>query len=171
MWSSVRRRRRLVAQPGIEFVLAGAGQGRTPFLAPSTTGTVIQRGEHDGTLTGVTTVKIGSQVSRSWPRSTPTSTTASRRTILSTLTCDVDEADIGQVKVGQPVRFSVDTYPERDFRGTVAQIRLSPKTANNVVTYPVKPQAPSLKPRPSGPKPQASSLKPQAFGGGQRLPC
>ncbi|MGV8038769.1 MAG: efflux RND transporter periplasmic adaptor subunit [Thermoanaerobaculaceae bacterium] len=53
------------------------------------------------------------------------------------LTCDVDEADIGQVKVGQPVRFSVDTFPEREFVGTVAQIRLSPKTANNVVTYPV----------------------------------
>lgn len=53
------------------------------------------------------------------------------------LTCDVDEADIGQVRVGQPVRFSVDTFPEREFLGTVAQIRLSPKTANNVVTYPV----------------------------------
>jgi len=53
------------------------------------------------------------------------------------LTCDVDEADIGQVKVGQPVRFSVDTFPQREFVGTVAQIRLSPKTANNVVTYPV----------------------------------
>lgn len=53
------------------------------------------------------------------------------------LTCDVDEADIGQVKVGQKVRFSVDTFPEREFAGTVAQIRLSPKTANNVVTYPV----------------------------------
>lgn len=53
------------------------------------------------------------------------------------LTCDVDEADIGQVKVGQKVRFSVDTFPERDFTGTVAQIRLSPKTSNNVVTYPV----------------------------------
>ena len=53
------------------------------------------------------------------------------------LTCDVDEADIGQVKVAQKVRFSVDTFPEREFTGTVAQIRLSPKTANNVVTYPV----------------------------------
>lgn len=53
------------------------------------------------------------------------------------LTCDVDEADIGQVKVGQPVRFTVDTFPEREFAGTVAQIRLSPKSANNVVTYPV----------------------------------
>jgi HlyD family secretion protein len=53
------------------------------------------------------------------------------------LTCDVDEADIGQVKVGQPVRFTVDTFPEREFRGLVEQIRLSPKTTNNVVTYPV----------------------------------
>ena len=53
------------------------------------------------------------------------------------LTCDVDEADIGQVKTAQPVRFSVDTFPERQFVGTVAQIRLSPKVANNVVTYPV----------------------------------
>jgi len=53
------------------------------------------------------------------------------------LACDVDEADIGQVKVGQPVRFSVDSYPEREFSGQVAQIRLSPKVSNNVVTYPV----------------------------------
>jgi len=53
------------------------------------------------------------------------------------LACDVDEADIGQVKLGQPVRFSVDSYPEREFSGQVAQIRLSPKVANNVVTYPV----------------------------------
>jgi HlyD family secretion protein len=53
------------------------------------------------------------------------------------LTCDVDEADIGQVKVAQTVRFSVDTFPEREFQGIVSQIRLSPKTASNVVTYPV----------------------------------
>ncbi|MGC8916936.1 MAG: efflux RND transporter periplasmic adaptor subunit [Thermoanaerobaculum sp.] len=53
------------------------------------------------------------------------------------LTCDVSEADIGQVKEGQPVLFSVDSYPEKEFLGRVAQIRLSPKVANNVVTYPV----------------------------------
>lgn len=53
------------------------------------------------------------------------------------LTCDVSEADIGQVKVGQLVLFSVDSYPEKQFTGRVAQIRLSPKIANNVVTYPV----------------------------------
>ncbi|MDD5563619.1 MAG: efflux RND transporter periplasmic adaptor subunit [Thermoanaerobaculaceae bacterium] len=53
------------------------------------------------------------------------------------LTCQVDEADIGQVKEGQTVRFSVDAYPERDFLGKVSQIRLSPQVTNNVVTYPV----------------------------------
>jgi HlyD family secretion protein len=53
------------------------------------------------------------------------------------LTCNVDEADIGQVKVDQPVRFTVDTFPERQFVGKVAQIRLSPTTSDNVVTYPV----------------------------------
>ncbi len=53
------------------------------------------------------------------------------------LTCDVDEADIGQVRAGQPVTFNVDTFPEKEFTGRVAQVRLSPKTANNVVTYPV----------------------------------
>lgn len=53
------------------------------------------------------------------------------------LTCDVSEADIGQVREGQLVLFSVDSYPEQEFVGHVAQIRLSPKVANNVVTYPV----------------------------------
>lgn len=50
---------------------------------------------------------------------------------------DVDEADIGQVKVGQPVTFSVDAYPEQLFDGTVTQVRLNPTTTNNVVTYEV----------------------------------
>lgn len=50
---------------------------------------------------------------------------------------DVDEADIGQVKVGQKVTFSVDAYPEDMFEGTVTQVRLSPTTESNVVTYEV----------------------------------
>jgi HlyD family secretion protein len=53
------------------------------------------------------------------------------------LTCQVDEADIGQVQEGQTVRFSVDAYPEREFVGKVSQIRLAPQITNNVVTYPV----------------------------------
>ncbi|WP_342317041.1 efflux RND transporter periplasmic adaptor subunit [Lysobacter sp. FW306-1B-D06B] len=49
----------------------------------------------------------------------------------------VDEADIGQVKAGQNVSFTVDAFPDRQFRGTVEQVRLSATTTNNVVTYPV----------------------------------
>ena len=50
---------------------------------------------------------------------------------------DVSESDIGQIKVGEPVRFSVDAYPDRDFRGSVSQIRLNATVNQNVVTYPV----------------------------------
>lgn len=49
----------------------------------------------------------------------------------------VDESDIGQVKVGQPVGFSADAFPDRQFRGVVEQVRLASTTTNNVVTYPV----------------------------------
>jgi len=47
----------------------------------------------------------------------------------------VSEADIGNVELEQAVNFTVDAYPNRQFRGTVAQIRNSPKTAQNVVIY------------------------------------
>jgi HlyD family secretion protein len=49
----------------------------------------------------------------------------------------IDEADIGQVRQRQDVSFSVDAYPERQFRGTVQQVRLSATNTNNVITYPV----------------------------------
>ncbi|MCZ7654283.1 MAG: efflux RND transporter periplasmic adaptor subunit [Rhodocyclaceae bacterium] len=45
------------------------------------------------------------------------------------------EADIGSIRVGQPVRFNVDAFPNRNFRGKVKQIRLNPTTQQNVVTY------------------------------------
>ena len=49
----------------------------------------------------------------------------------------VDEADIGNVKDGQPAEFTVDSFPERKYFGKVTQIRLSPTTTDNVVTYTV----------------------------------
>jgi HlyD family secretion protein len=49
----------------------------------------------------------------------------------------IDEADIGQVKSGQGVNFTVDAFPDRSFRGTVQQVRLSATNTNNVITYPV----------------------------------
>jgi HlyD family secretion protein len=45
------------------------------------------------------------------------------------------EADIGNIRVDQPVRFNVDAFPNRSFRGKVKQIRLNPTTQQNVVTY------------------------------------
>lgn len=56
---------------------------------------------------------------------------------------NVDEADIGQVKVGQPVTFSVDAYSDEVFEGTVTQVRLNPTTESNVVTYEVVVNAPN----------------------------
>jgi len=49
----------------------------------------------------------------------------------------IDEADIGLVKKGQKVIFTVDAYNGEKFEGKVEEIRLSPKTTNNVVTYTV----------------------------------
>lgn len=49
----------------------------------------------------------------------------------------VDEADIGQVREGQGVSFTADAFAQRQFRGTVEQVRLSATNTNNVVTYPV----------------------------------
>jgi HlyD family secretion protein len=53
------------------------------------------------------------------------------------VSADVSESDIGLCKVGQPVRFTVDAYPDQTFRGTIAQIRLNATVNQNVVTYPV----------------------------------
>jgi len=45
------------------------------------------------------------------------------------------EADIGNIKVGQIAKFSVDAYPNRNFEGVVKQVRLNPTNTSNVVTY------------------------------------
>ena len=47
----------------------------------------------------------------------------------------VSEADIGMVKVGQPVKFRVDAFPDAEYSGKVRQVRLNAKTEQNVVTY------------------------------------
>jgi len=49
----------------------------------------------------------------------------------------VDEADVGRVKTGQKMRFTVDAFPGERFSGQVTQIRKAPITTNNVVTYSV----------------------------------
>ena len=49
----------------------------------------------------------------------------------------VNEADIGRIRAGMPVRFTVDAYPGETFRGKVTQIRLNATMTQNVVTYTV----------------------------------
>jgi len=49
--------------------------------------------------------------------------------------CSVDESDIGKVKEGQKVRFTVEAYQNETFNGVVQQVRFSPETVQNVVTY------------------------------------
>lgn len=54
---------------------------------------------------------------------------------------DVDESDIGQIKMGQAVLFEVAAYMNKEFMGVVSQVRLQPRTVSNVVTYTVVVQA------------------------------
>ena len=56
---------------------------------------------------------------------------------------DVDEADIGNVKEGERVTFTVDAYPDDTFEGVVKQVRQEATTTNNVVTYEVVISAPN----------------------------
>ena len=56
---------------------------------------------------------------------------------------NIDEADIGDVKEGERVSFTVDAYPEDTFEGTVTQVRQEATTTDNVVTYEVVISAPN----------------------------
>ena len=49
----------------------------------------------------------------------------------------IDEADVGRLRVGMPVSFAVDAFPRRSFSGEIRQIRKSPQTVQNVVSYTV----------------------------------
>ena len=86
-------------------------------------------------------VEVGQTVAASF--STPTLFTLANDLTKMQVEADVDEADIGQVKVGQRVTFTVDAYMEDSFEGTVSQIRMKPTTTSNVVTYTVIIDAPN----------------------------
>lgn len=74
---------------------------------------------------------------------TPTIVTIANDLTKMQVEANVDEADIGGVKVGQEAEFSVDTYPGELFYGKVSQIRLEPVVTSNVVTYTVIVEAPN----------------------------
>ncbi len=88
-------------------------------------------------------VNTGQTVAASF--STPTLFTIAEDLTKMQVEVDVDEADIGNVKIGQHVHFTVDAYPLDTFSGTVSQVRLQPVVTANVVTYTVVVDAPNPK--------------------------
>lgn len=93
-------------------------------------GTVIER-----------EIEVGQTVAASY--STPTLFVLAEDLARMEIEADVDESDIGQIRQGQKVRFTVQAYPEQIFDGQVAQIRLNPTEESNVVTYTVVVEAPN----------------------------
>ncbi|MBQ9287863.1 MAG: efflux RND transporter periplasmic adaptor subunit [Bacteroidaceae bacterium] len=75
--------------------------------------------------------------------STPTLFTIAQDLTDMRVIADIDEADIGGVKEGQRVQFSVDAYPDETFEGSVTQVRQQATTESNVVTYEVVIGAPN----------------------------
>ncbi len=80
-------------------------------------------------------VDVGQTVAASFQ--TPTLFTIAQDLTKMQIDTNVAESDIGVVKIGQDVEFTVDAYPDTTFRGKVWQIRKAPITVQNVVTYDV----------------------------------
>ncbi|HOG08496.1 MAG: efflux RND transporter periplasmic adaptor subunit [Syntrophales bacterium] len=108
----------------------------TRILSP-VEGTVISRN-----------VDVGQTVAASFQ--TPTLFSIARDLTQMQIDTSVDEADIGRIRVGQAVRFTVDAYPDLNFTGKVSEVRNAPTTVSNVVTYTVivKVANPELKLKP-----------------------
>jgi len=93
-------------------------------------------------------VDIGQTVAASFQ--TPTLFNIAQDLTKMQIDSSVAEADIGKIRVGQPVEFTVDAYPDSPFNGSVSEIRNAPITVQNVVTYDVvvKVENPELKLKP-----------------------
>ncbi len=86
-------------------------------------------------------VEEGQTVASSF--STPTLFTIANDLTQMQVEASVDEADIGEVKAGQPVTFTVDAFPDDVFTGSVKEVRINPTVTSNVVTYTVIINAPN----------------------------
>ncbi|MBI4848675.1 MAG: efflux RND transporter periplasmic adaptor subunit [Nitrospirae bacterium] len=112
-----------VAQTDAALKITETNLGYTKILSP-VDGVVISRN-----------VDIGQTVAASFQ--TPTLFTIAQDLTKMQIDTNVDEADIGNIKVGQDVEFTVDAYPDVTFKGLVSQVRNSPIIVQNVVTYDV----------------------------------
>ena len=78
-------------------------------------------------------IDVGQTVAASFQ--TPTLITIAQDLSKMQINTSFAEADIGNIKVGQKAKFTVDAFPNRNFEGVVKQLRLNPTTVSNVVTY------------------------------------
>jgi HlyD family secretion protein len=95
-------------------------------------GFTVIRSPVDGTVIN-RQVDVGQTVAASFQ--TPTLFQIGKDLTQMQIDSTVSEADIGQVKVGQPVKFLVDAFPDANYSGAVRQVRLNARTEQNVVTY------------------------------------
>ncbi len=110
-----------IAQAQATYNTAMTNLGYTKIIAP-VDGTIISRD-----------IDLGSPVAASFQA--PQLFTIAQDLTNMQIEVNVSEADIGKVKVGQDVTYTLDGYPDTDFKGKVTQVRISPTTVSNVVTY------------------------------------
>ena len=112
-----------IMQAQANYATASANMGYTKIVSP-VKGIVISK-----------EVEVGQTVAASFQ--TPTLFMVAEDLTKMRIETSVSEADIGKVKEGQDVEYTLDGYPDSTFKGTVTQVRLSPTTESNVVTYTV----------------------------------
>ena len=112
-----------ISQAEASFKTASANMRYTKIISP-VDGTVVSRA-----------VDVGQTVAASFQ--TPTLFMVAQDLTNMQIETSVSEADIGKVKVGQEVNYTLDGYQDRVFHGRVTQVRISPTTVQNVVTYTV----------------------------------
>ena len=84
---------------------------------------------------------VGQTVAASF--SAPTLFTIAQDLTKMQVQADVDQSDIGRMKVGELARFTVDAYPDQEFHGQISQVRLNATVTQNVITYPVIVEVPN----------------------------
>jgi len=115
-----------VAQGNFESAKAALANARTNLgyctIKAPVNGVVVNR-----------MVEVGQTVAASF--NTPNVFTIAQDLARMKVSAAIDEADIGQVRVGQRAFFTVDSYPDKQFKGVVSEVQLNPTVTNNVVTY------------------------------------
>ncbi len=112
-----------IAQAQAQYKTATTNLGYTKIIAP-VDGTIVSR-----------KIDVGQPVAASFQA--PELFTIAQDLKQMQIEVTVSEADIGKIREGQQVIYTLDGYPDSEFEGTVKQVRIVPTTVSNIVTYPV----------------------------------